>query len=863
MSGRIDLSTVSGLSESEARKRLLEDGLNELPSSKARSGWRIAFEVVKEPMFLLLAACGLLYLTLGDKEEALMLLGFVLVIVGITFYQERKTERALEALRDLSSPRAMVIRDGQQKRIPGREVARGDILVLGEGDRVPADVILFDGANLSVDESLLTGEPVPVRKVSFSGTKPTAMGKPGGDDLPFLFSGTLVVSGQGIAEVLASGMHTELGKIGKALQNLEPAETRLKVEIGRIVKIAALIGACCCTLVVVVYGLTRGNWTEGFLAGITLAMATLPEEFPVVLTIFLALGAWRITGKNVLTRQVPAVEELGATTVLCSDKTGTLTQNRMTVVRLAAGDDFCDLPLARSSGLPEAFHQLMEYSVLASQLDPFDPMDKAIKKVGVDYLAGTEHIHTNWSLVKEYSLSPALLAISHVWTSPDGNDFVIASKGSPEAIMDLCHLSREKRDLVGAQVINFADQGLRVLGVARASFHPRPLPSNQHDFHFEFSGLLGFVDPVRETVPGAVAECRTAGIKVVMITGDYPGTARNIAHQIGIDGTGGVITGPELDSMDDPTLAARVKNANVFARIVPEQKMRIVQAFKAGGEIVAMTGDGVNDAPALRAAHIGIAMGARGTDVAREASSLVLLDDDFTSIVAAVRLGRRIYDNIQKALGFIVAIHVPIAGLSLLPVILEWRQLLLLPVHVVFLELLIDPACSIVFEAESEESDIMNRPPRLSEQPIFGARHLILSLMQGFSILVTVLAVYFISSTMFPEKSIEESRTLMFTTLIVANLCLILVNRSWTRSAIECLKMPNAAQWWVTGGGVVFLLLTIFVPFLRSMFKFEVLHLNDFAVCLLAGVFSLLWFEGFKYVHGHRAPSRDALNGGS
>jgi Ca2+-transporting ATPase len=856
-----DISTVRGLSETEAAARLKTEGYNELPSMKRRSIFAIAFEIVREPMFLLLVVCGTIYLLLGDVQEALMLLGFVFVVMGITIYQERKTERALEALRDLSSPRALVIRDGEQKRIAGRDVVRGDILVLAEGDRVPADAVLLFCMNFSVDESLLTGESVSVRKAPWDGA--AKMGRPGGDDLPFVYSGTMVVQGQGYARVEATGVHTEIGKIGKALQTLETEETLLQKETGRIVRNLAIAGLSLCAVVVVVYGLTRMNpanplrsWTDGLLAGITLAMAMLPEEFPVVLTIFLALGAWRISREQVLTRRVPAVETLGAATVLCVDKTGTLTLNRMTVSRIFAHGAFFDAgtqhaaPSNPECPLPEKFHQLVEFSILASKKDPFDPMEKALKELGEQHLAHTEHIHLDWTLVREYPLCQSLLALSHVWKSPDGEDFVIAAKGAPEAIADLCHFSRAQMEKLSKHISEMANDGLRVLGVAKAHFKHPALPGQQHDFKFEFVGLVGLTDPVRPTVADAIRECYTAGIRVVMITGDYPGTAQYIARQIGLASPDAFITGPELDKMDDAELQRRIVAVNIFARVVPEQKLRLVNALKANGEIVAMTGDGVNDAPALKAAHIGIAMGGRGTDVAREAAALVLLDDDFSSIVKAVRRGRTIFDNLKKAMAYIFAIHVPIAGMSLIPVLFKW-PLVLLPVHIVFLELIIDPACSIVFEAEREERHVMRRRPRNPKEPLFGWRTIGLSVLQGVSVLSIILIVF--SIALYRGHGELEARTLMFTTLIVANVGLIFTNRSWSRSILSMWRVSNAALWWVSGGALVFLGLVLYVPFLRQLFHFGVLHPMDLAICLAAGIVSILWFEVLKIYNGRKS----------
>jgi Ca2+-transporting ATPase len=840
MSAQFNEINLQGLTDQEALEHLAEDGYNELPFAKKRTFLHILLEVVREPMFLMLIACGLLYLFLGDREEALMLMGFVIVIIGITFYQEQKTERALEALRDLSSPRALVIRDGKQQRIAGREVVREDIILLSEGDRVPADAVLLSGNNVNVDESLLTGESVPVRKRPWDGR--LEMGRPGGDDLPFVYSGTLMVKGQGIAEVRATGPRTEIGKIGKALQILEPEDTNLQRQTGKIVRNFAIVGLSLCAIVVVVFALTRGDWLNGFLAGITLAMATLPEEFPVVLTIFLALGAWRISQHHVLTRRVPAVEMLGAATVLCVDKTGTLTLNRMTVTRLSVRNETLEVD-GKQISLPEAFHQVVEYSILASPTDPFDPMEKAMKELGGRTLANTEHIHKEWELVREYPLNENLLAMSHVWRSPEGQDYIIAAKGAPEAVAYLCHFSPERTGALRNEINEMADRGLRVIGVAKAAFQPRFLPEGQHDFDFEFIGLLGLADPVRPEVAGAVKECYTAGIRVIMITGDYPGTARNIARQIGLQPLENIITGSELDAMSDDELQERIKTACIFARAVPEQKLRIVIALKANGEVVAMTGDGVNDAPALKASHIGIAMGGRGTDVARESAALVLLDDNFASIVQAVRTGRRIFDNLKKAMAFIFSVHLPIAGMSLIPVLLNW-PLALLPVHILFLELIIDPACTVVFEGEEDEPDIMQRPPRRLEEPLFGRAMILSGLIQGLGILAVVLTVYVMIMTCGYGEA--EARMMAFVCMVIGNLGLIFANRSWKHSILKTIRIPNKALWWVTGGTAFFLVLVLNFPFLRDLFKFAPLHRWELALITLSGFIGILIAESVK-----------------
>jgi P-type Ca2+ transporter type 2C len=829
-----------GLSEEEARQKLKSEGFNELPSSKPKNLLSLAWGIIKEPMFLLLVACGSLYLVLGDVQEGIMLLGFVFFVMGIEFYQEKKTEKALDALKDLASPRALVIRDGVEKRIAGREVVTDDLVVLQEGDRVPADGTLVYLVNLKADESLLTGESVAVRKIEW--VEPVENCQPGGDDLPFVFSGSMIVQGNGIAKITAVGIHTEIGKIGKALESVEEEPTKLKTEMGLLVRRLAIFGIVLCLVVILVFTLTRGDLLKGFLAGITLAMAMLPEEFPVVLTVFMALGAWRMSRKNVLTRKPSAVETLGSATVLCTDKTGTLTQNKMTVTRLFNGKNF--YTVNKTSVFPEEFHEIIEYGILSSQTNPFDPMEKAILQMGDTFLKNTDHIHIDWHMIKEYPLSKDLLAMSRVFTDVQKSQQTIATKGAPEAIFDLCHLNESVKQEMAEAVACLASQGLRVLGVAKAKVGNGTLPEIQHDFEFEFVGLLALSDPIRETVPEAVKECYRAGIRVIMITGDYPVTAINIGREIGLKNYPVAISGPELQKMSEDELCQRIKDVNIFARVVPEQKLKIVNALKRNGEIVAMTGDGVNDAPALKAAHIGIAMGDKGTDVAREASSLVLMDDNFASIVGAVKMGRRIFDNLQKALGYIFAIHVPIAGLSLIPVFFSHLPLLLWPVHIVFLELIIDPACSVIFEAEKEEKNVMDRPPRDISQPFFGARKIWLSCSQGLAILAIVFAVYIFGLRF--GYSEQEDRALAFTTLIAANIAVIFSNRSWTRNIFKIIATSNKTVKYVVGGAVFFLILVLNVPFLLHLFQFDKISITEAVFCGLAGFSSIIWFEFYK-----------------
>jgi Ca2+-transporting ATPase len=834
-------SQITGLSENQAAAIVKADGYNELPSQKSQSSFALLLRVLSEPMLLLLLGCGTLYLFMGEPRDAFMLLSFVFVVIGITFYQEKKTEKTLEALKNLSSPRALVVRDGKQLRIPGREVVKGDIVMIREGDRIPADACVLSCENLSVDESLLTGESVPVRKEEWDGK--AKQERPGGDDLPFVYSSSLVVSGRGTARVHATGLHTEIGKIGKSVGSIKEEPTLLQKETGAIVRSLTAIGIGLCSLIVLIYALVKGNFIQGLLAGLTLSMAMLPEEFPVVLVIFLTLGAWRISKRKVLTRRPAAIETLGAATVLCTDKTGTLTLNKMKLTSLFTAGSFYEVSDFASTDLPDKFHPLLEYGILASEKDPFDPIETELKKIGNLYLTHTEHLHSNWKLVKEYPLSKKFLAFSHVWQMFGKKEYMIASKGAPEAILDLCHVPIKKRREILRRVTEMSEKGLRILGVAKAVYTKTTLPKNQHDYIFEFVGLLGFIDPPRSTAPDAVQEAYDAGMRVILITGDYPGTAQFVAKKIGIKNPETYITGDTLATMNHLELRERIITTNVFARVMPEQKLAIVNALKANGEIVAMTGDGVNDAPALKSAHIGIAMGERGTDVAREAASLVLLNDDFSSIVAAVRLGRRIFDNLTSAMGYILAVHIPIAGMSLLPLVFN-LPVVLFPAHIAFLELIIDPSCSVVFESEKEDEHIMKRPPRDLHQTMFNPKKLLIIALQGLSILLATFVLLIVTTK--SGRSELEIRSVTFTSLVLANLLLIIVNLSWRKNIFQILLSANRALVIVIVAAIACLAVILYVPFFADLFHLAPLRILDFFIIAPIMFVSILWFEALK-----------------
>ncbi|NMM75319.1 ATPase [Acidovorax sp. SRB_14] len=855
-----------GLDSAEAARRLAADGPNVLPGSAPKSTWTIVQGVLTEPMFLMLLAAGGIYLALGDRAEALFLLGFVFVVIGITLVQERKTQRALESLRDLSAPRALVLRDGREQRIAGRDVVRGDLLVLHEGDRIAADAQLLDG-QLEVDESLLTGEAVPVAKLPLAPASGTANAAPAsvpagpadGHAVAALFASTVVTRGVGLAQVRATAAHTAVGRIGADLAATTEPPSALQQASRTLVR---RLGAGA--LVLASAQVLLGWWWNGrpllesLLSGIALAMAILPEEIPVILTVFLALGAWRISRQKVLTRRITAVEALGAITVLAVDKTGTLTVNRMAVAGLATAQAQFTPEGARE--LPEEFHRLTEFAMLATPGDPFDPMEKAIQHFGHQWLAGTEHVHDGREPEFEYALSGEILAMTRVFASGGDGEHLLATKGAPEAVADLCHLGAAQRDAIRQQVEDMAERGLRVLGVARGrwsgapaapGFDP-PWPQSQHDFDFEFLGLVALADPPRAEVPAALAECRRAGVRVVMMTGDHPATARAIAQQVGLSERPDIITGAELEALDDAALAARLRHVDLCARLQPQHKLRLVQRLRASGEVVAMTGDGVNDAPALKAADVGIAMGERGTDVAREAAALVLLDDSFSRIVAAIRQGRRIDDNIRKAVRFTFAVHVPIIALALVPTLLHW-PVLLLPVHIVLLELLIDPACSIVFEAEPEDPGLMERAPRPVADSPFAAAPLVFSVLQGLGLAALLLAG---QAWMVAQGwSTEQGRATVFSTLVLGVMLLILANRDLSRPAWHGVTDRNPWLWRMAAAMALLLVAVLGLPWLRTLMGLALPGPGGLAVGGALLALSLAWLELVRALTGRSAGS--------
>lgn len=837
-----------GLAASEARRRLALEGPNELPARRHGGAGRLLAEILREPLIALLVAATLLYLAFGEPKDALLLTGSVIVIVAIEFYQGHRTERAIEALRSMALPDVRVRRDGSVSRIRAREVVRGDWIVISEGDRVPADAWVRSGEDLLVDESLLTGESVPVRKSPWDGHTPWA--KPGGDDLGCLFGQTLVVRGEGFAEVRSTGTRTEASRIADALVSVERETPLLQRQTRNLVFTIAGAAVVLSTLVAVLIGSATGDWIPGLLAGIALAIALLPEEIPIVLTVYSALGARRMARQHALARRLSAIPTLGAVTVLCTDKTGTLTLNRMVVDRLVPSVPGSS-PADTLSG--EGTRRLSETALRASDPASMDPTELAVLSLRIPEPESSSRTAQGF-LERKYPLRPAYRALTQVWREPSGRQLV-ATKGAPEDVLNVCRMESPTRTAWHGRVEEMARGGLRVLAVARAELDlehaDRSLPEDPAAFPLEFVGLIGLADPVRPDVPRAIAECRAAGIRVIVITGDHPETARNVARAAGIADPDRVRTGAEVAGLSPEALAETVRSVNVYARFGADEKLGLVEALKRDGQIVAMTGDGVNDAPALRAAHIGVAMGQRGTDVAREVASLVLLDDSFPSIVDAIRSGRRIFANMRKAIGYLLAIHIAIAGMALLPVILG-LPLLIYPVEIVFLQFIIDPTSALSFEAEPEERDVMRVPPRDPEEPLFRWSELGLSLLQGAAALGVTMFVYELA---LGAVGTAEARSLAFTTLVIANLSLIFVHRSESTVIPTSLAIPNPVLWIVVavGGGIV--LSSIYLPPIAQLFGFAHPPPPWLVAAVLAGIFGVLWVEPIK-AYGIRRRAR-------
>ncbi len=822
----------NGLSSMDVATKLKEIGFNELPDFASKSWFDLVKQILKEPMFILLISSSFIYIFIGDYREGLILLSTFSIIIFITYYQNLRTEHALISLRKLSSPKATVVRDGIEQEIPVREIVPDDIIILNEGNRVAADSVILESQNLMVDESMLTGESFPISKSLIESEN-------------LVFGGTLVTQGKAVVKVFSTGLNSKFGQIGESLISIKKGQTRLQTEMKILIRRLFLIGVGISVIVFIATYVTRGNLIGSLLNSIATSMAILPEEFPVILTVFLALGSWRLSKNNVLTQTPVAIENLGSTTVLCADKTGTITQNKMEIASIISDNKMIEKNDFHSNKV--IISELLKVAYQASVENSKDPMEQAIKSLNEllyeNDLPGLKH-------VKHYPLSHELSAMTNVYETKETDPFYVSAKGSPEAIMQLCHLSEDIKSIHINLIHQMAERGNRVIAVAKAEYKNCELPLTHHEFDFKLLGFLGLADPIRPEVPRAVKECVEAGIRVVMITGDFPATARSIARQIGMNADSLTVTGKDLETMTDEELKAKIHQINVFARVVPAQKLRIVNALKSNGEVVVMTGDGVNDAPALKAADIGIAMGEKGTDVAREAAALILLDDNFASIVAAIRSGRRIFDNLQKAMSYVLAIHIPIIGMALLPSFFSFLPIFLMPLHIVFLELIIDPICSVAFELEQEEKGIMSRLPRDKNESFFGIKKIKSSLFKGIMLFILVLITYLFS--VFMGFSHSETRAISFSTLVLGNVFLILSGLSESRGFLSVFREKNYAAWLILFIAISLLALIFMISNLRKLFDFEVTKSTHLLISVFSSLFLLLLFEGIKLKRNSR-----------
>ncbi len=758
---------LPSLSEEEAGARMRQWGPNRMPDPQGHTILHTVMEVAREPMFVLLLVAAAIYLALGDTGEGLLLGGFALVTVGLVVWQGWRRERALQALRDMSSPQVQVLRDGRWQRRSAAELVPGDCILLEEGERVAADSQLLQTTHLSVDESLLTGEswavPKATAKATSKATPAADAHQEAADDR--VWAGTLVVSGQAVACVTDTGARTRMGAIGAALGGIETQDTPAQQRIRWLVQVFGAVALLVSLAVMVGHGLWNGDWWNGALSALALGMGMLPEEFPMALAIFMSLGAWRLSRLQVLARRPAAVEALGSLTVLCVDKTGTLTENHLRVVELQ-DDQVAQGLRGGASALPPSLRRLLALGVAACRQVGVDPVDVALREAqeptGPMEVAGSVRLH-------DIGPSPLEPLMRVAWQAPAGGA-VWVCKGAPEHVLARCGGTVEEQERRLRAAADLAQRGWRVLAVADhagAVSVATPIPP---DTGWRWAGLIAFEDPMREGVPQAVAQVRQAGVKVVMVSGDHPLTACAIARQAGLDMGAAVMTGREFAALNESEQRAAAQRVRVFARVQPQHKLALVQALQAQGEVVAMTGDGVNDAPALRAAHIGVAMGGRGTDVAREAASMVLMDEDFGHLAKALALGRRLLDNLRRVSGYITAVHVPLAGLAILPLLLGWPPLML-PAHVVLTEMVIDPMCSLAFENAPPARDLMTRPPRRLDEPLLmPASALGHALMLGSCLLLSLLLLAAWAQQ--AGTATEAVRTMVMVGLTAGNLML-------------------------------------------------------------------------------------------
>ncbi|MFD2245514.1 cation-translocating P-type ATPase [Pontibacter ruber] len=819
----------TGLTDAEVQQSRQQHGLNKLTSGGHHPLLTMLRHIVTEPMFILLVVACSLYFILAEYAEGIMMLVAILLVSSISFFQEVRSKNALDALRKLSQPRATVVRNGKEQEIPTEELVVDDVMLVREGEQIPADGFILQSHDFSVDESVLTGESYAVVRNNQEDNNQLAMG-------------TTVASGQATVQVTTVGMKTQLGKLGKSLETEKEAETPLQLQIAQFVRRMALFGFMAFLLVWLLNYIESGNVLQGLLFGLTLAMSVLPEEIPVAFSTFMAIGAWRMIRHNILTKSLRTVETLGSATVICLDKTGTITENSM---QLAKVYDYASAQLLNTEACTSAAcHQVLEYAMWASEPTPFDPMEQALHQAYAAAIPTDER--PNYTMVHEYPLAGKPPMMTHLYQNSAGAG-IVASKGAAERIIEVCALPAAARAQLEATIHALAAEGYRVLGVAKTPFKADDYPKDQSEFDWEFLGLVALYDPPKKNIANVLQQFYQAGIKVKMVTGDYPETASAIARESGFRDCGSYLTGNDVMKMPEEELQRQVSEKELFARMFPEAKLRLIHALQNNGEIVAMTGDGVNDGPALKAAHIGVVMGQRGTEIAKRAGALILLDDDLEKMVLAVGLGRKIYSNLKKAVRYIISIHIPIILTVTIPLVLGWKYPnIFTPVHVIFLELLMGPTCSIIYENEPMEKDVMNRDPRHPQSTFLSFRELAISFVQGLLIAAGVLGMYYFAVSSGYSETL--TRSLTFLTLLLSNIFLTLVNRSFTYTIFTTLRYHNILIPLVIGLTLVLTVLIYRTPLLQNLFQVEHVPYHLVLYATGAAFLSVIWVEFYKLI---------------
>lgn len=816
----VEIPGIRGLTAQQVVALQKQFGKNVISAESQNRLLHIILGIIKEPMFILLSVACSLYFILGEGAEGIMMAVAMVIVTLVSLYQEFKSSRALESLKQYVEPKITVIRDDRQQVISDQELVPGDIILLEEGMKIPADSIILQSNDLSVNEAIITGESLPVDKNV-------------AEDSNKVFQGSTINSGKCIARVSATGNHTELGRIGKSIEGYKPVKTLLQQQVNKFVRRLALFGLVAFFLIFIVNYLHYEVVTVSLLFALTLAMSAVPEEIPVAFSSFMALGAYKMSRLGIISRQPQVIENLGAITVLCLDKTGTITENKMQVKAIYDVEAGELLDVVENRSLKD--NVVLQYAALASERDPFDAMEKAIWEL-YDVTEKPEMIH-------EYPLEGKPPMMTHVYRP--GSDIVVAAKGSPERILRVAKLDKADYDKSLQQVQQLASKGYRVLGVAAASYPDTNWPEHQDDFEWKFLGLVALYDPPKANINKVLTTVKNAGIDIKLLTGDYAATAMNIAGQAGMGNNLRHITGTEIMAMQDDELQQVVKNISIFARMFPDAKVKVIKALKAGEEIVAMTGDGVNDGPALKIADIGIAMGKRGTETARQASDLIISDDDLGKIVSAVSEGRKIFNNLVKAIRYIISIHIPIILTASVPLLLGWQYPnIFTPIHVIFLELIMGPTCSIFFEREPVEQNLMSMPPRKSSSGLFTRQELGLAIAQGLAVTAGILGLYYYF--MNQGYSIVQTRTVVFTGLIISNLFLTFADRSYTKTIFVTVRYRNSLAPVIVVVSIIFLVLLFFSSWFQDLFQVTAIPAKTFGTCLLVAFVSVGWFELYK-----------------